>query len=100
MYAVIKVAGKQHRVAKGQWFLVDQPEDQNIEASVLLFADGAKVLTGEDAAKTKITLSKIGTVRIRGNRSMKFRPKQGRTSKRMLGYRRTLVKVQVDALGL
>lgn len=100
MYAVIKVAGKQHRVAKGQWFLVDQPEDQDIEASVLMFADGAKVLTGDDAAKAKIKLSKIGTVRIRGNRSMKFRPKQGRTSKRMLGYRRTLVKVQVDSLDL
>ena len=32
-------------------------------------------------------------VRIRGNRSMRFKTKEGRSSKRMLGYRRTLVKV-------
>jgi ribosomal protein L21 len=100
VYAVIEVAGKQHRVEKGRWFLVDQPEAQDIEARVLLVSDGSKVVTGADAAKAKVTLSKAGTVRIRGNRSMKFRPKQGRTSKRMLGYRRTLVKVACDGISL
>ena len=78
MYAVIKVAGKQHRVEKGRWFLVDQPEAQELSAEVLLVADGAKVTMGADAAKAKVKLSKAGTVRIRGERSMKFRPKQGR----------------------
>jgi len=100
VYAVIKVAGKQHRVEKGRWFLIDQPEDQAIVAEVLLVADGAKVTTGADAAKATVKLSKTGTVRIRGNRSMKFRPKSGRTSKRMLGYRRTLVKVSCDSIAL
>ena len=58
MYAVIKVAGKQHRVEKGRWFLVDQPEDQDVNAEVLLVADGATVKTGSDAAKAKVKLSK------------------------------------------
>jgi ribosomal protein L21 len=100
VYAVIKVAGKQHRVEKGRWFLVDQPEAQDITAEVLLVADGTNVKTGADAAKAKVKLSKIGTYRIRGERSMKFKPKQGRTSKRTLGYRRTLVKVSCDSISI
>lgn len=100
MYAVIKVAGKQHRVQPGRWFLVDQPEAQELTSEVLLVADGAKVVTGADAAKATVKLSKSGTVRIRGNRSMKFRPKEARSSKRMLGYRRTLVKVTCDSVSL
>lgn len=100
MYAVIKVAGKQHRVEKGRWFLIDQPEDQEIVAEVLLVADGKSVKTGKDAAKAKVKLSKAGPVRIRGERSMKFRPKQSRTSKRTLGYRRTLTKVMCDSISL
>lgn len=100
MYAVIKVAGKQHRVEKGRWFLVDQPEAQDITAEVLLVADGKNVKLGSDAAKATVKLSKIGTVRIRGNRSMKFQTKQGRSSKRMLGYRRTLVKVTCDSISV
>ena len=100
MYAVIKVAGKQHRVEKGRWFLVDQPEAQDITAEVLLVADGSTVKTGDDAAKAKVGFSKAGTVKITGNRSMKFKPKQSRTSKRTLGYRRTLVKVTCDSISL
>lgn len=100
MYAVIEVAGKQHKVEKGRWFLVEQPEEQDLSSRVLMVVDGDKVVTGDDAAKAKVKLSKLGTVRIRGNRSMKFRPKSGRTSKRMLGYRRTLVKVNCDSVSL
>ncbi|MCW2927210.1 MAG: ribosomal protein [Thermoleophilia bacterium] len=100
MYAVIKVAGKQHRVEKGRWFLIDQPEAQEITHEVLLFADGSTVKTGADAAKATVKLSKTGTVRIRGERSMKFKPKSSRSSKRTLGYRRTLVKVTCDSLSL
>lgn len=100
MYAVIKVAGKQHRVEQGRWFLVDQPETQDLAAEVLLVSDGTNVKTGAEAAKATVKLSKSGTVRIRGNRSMKFRPKQARTSKRMLGYRRTLLKVTCDSISI
>lgn len=100
MYAVIKVAGKQFRVEKGRWFLIDQPEAQDITAEVLLVADGKKVTMGADAAKATVKLSKAGTVRIRGNRSMRFKTKEGRSSKRMLGYRRTLVKVNCDSISL
>ena len=100
MYAVIEIAGKQHRVDQGRWFLVDQPEEQELDSRVLLVVDGDKVVTGDDALKAKVTLSKAGTVRIRGKRSMKFKTKEARSSKRMLGYRRTLVKVTCDKIAL
>ena len=100
VYAVIELGGKQHRVEKGRWFLVEQPEEHAIEPRVLLVSDGKKVVLGDDAAKATVSLSKQGTVRIRGNRSMKFRPKSGRTSKRTLGYRRTLTKVMCDSVSL
>lgn len=98
MYAVIKVAGKQHRVSTGQYVLVDQPEAQDVAVEVLMFVDGTTVLTGADAAKAKIGFSKAGTVKITGNRSMKFKPKQHRSCKRILGYRRTVTKVMIDSL--
>lgn len=98
MYAVIEVAGKQHKVEQGRWFLVEQPEEMDLTSRVLMVVDGDKVVLGDDAAKATVKLSKTETVRIRGNRSMKFRPKTGRTSKRMLGYRRTLVKVTCDSV--
>jgi ribosomal protein L21 len=100
VYAVIEVAGKQHRVQQGRWFLVDQPEEQELAVRTLLVVDGEKVLTGADAANATVKLSKTGTVRIRGKRSMKFKTKEARSSKRMLGYRRTLVKVTVDSLSV
>lgn len=100
MYAVIEIAGKQERVEKGRWFLVDQPEEHEITSRVLMVVDGSKVLTGADAAKATVGLSKAGAVRIRGNRSMKFRPKTSRTSKRMLGYRRTVTKVMCDSISI
>ena len=100
MYAVIEIAGKQHRVDQGRWFLIHQPEEQELVSRVLMFVDGDKVLTGDDAAKATVKLSKTGTVRVRGKRSMKFKTKEARSSKRMLGYRRTMVKVTCDSISL
>lgn len=99
MYAVIEVVGKQHRVAQGDEILVECPVDREPVGRVLMLVDGDKVLSGADAASATVALSHAGTYRIRGERSMKFRPKQGRTSKRMLGYRRTLSRVTVDSIG-
>lgn len=100
MYAVVNVAGKQHRVEAGKYILVDQPETQDVSMRVLMVVDGDTVLHGEAAAATKVTFSTEGIVRIRGNRSMRFKPKQGRSSKKTLGYRRSLLKVRIDSLAL
>lgn len=100
MYAVIKVAGKQFRVEKGDRILLDQPEEQDVTTEVLLVADGKKVLTGADAAKAKIATSKHGVVIEDLGRTMKFRPKSSRSSKRILGHRRKRVTVSIDSITL
>jgi ribosomal protein L21 len=87
-------------VVKGRWYVADQPDAHVLPGVVLLVADGKKVTLGKDAAKATVKLSKTGTVRIRGERSMKFKPKEARSSKRILGYRRTLVKVTCDSISL
>ena len=60
---------------------------------------GGKVVT--DAAglsKTSVTLKAVGTHREDLGRSMKFRPKQGRTSKRMLGHRRERTVFSIESI--
>jgi ribosomal protein L21 len=98
VYAVIKVAGKQFRVAEGDTILLDQPEDQDVTTEVLMLVDGSKVLTGADAAKFTVTTSKHGIKREKTSRAMKFKPKQGRSSKKIMGHRRTRTKVSIDAI--
>jgi ribosomal protein L21 len=101
VYAVIEVAGKQFKVTKGRWILIDQPEEQDVVARVLMFSDGKTVTT--DRAKLDkcvIKTSKQGTHKEDLGRVMKFKPKQGRTSKRTLGHRRVRTRVMIDELKL
>ena len=97
MYAVIEVAGKQFKVAKGDSILVDQPEAQDIVTRVLMLVDGGNVVTDRAKLdKAVVTTSKDGVKREKSERVMKFKPKQGRTSKRTLGHRRVRVRVNID----
>lgn len=101
MYAVIEVAGKQFRVAKGDHILVDQPESAPVNPRVLLVVDGKDVVTDRTRLDTaKITTTIDGVVRERAQRVMKFQPKQGRSSKRTLGHRRVRTRVHIDAISL
>lgn len=101
MYAVIELAGKQFRVSKGTWILVDQPETHAVEPRVLMYVDGDNVVTDRaqlDSATVTTTIA--GVVREKARRSMRFRPKQGRASKKMLGNRRTRTKIVIDSIKL
>jgi ribosomal protein L21 len=98
---VIEMAGKQFRVAKGDSILVDQPETKPLEARVLLVVDGDKCVSDRAALdKATVKLSAHGTKKEDQGRVMKFKPKQGRTSKRTIGSRRTRTVVKVDSLSL
>lgn len=101
MYAVIELAGKQFRVSKGDSILVDQPETAAVEPRVLMVVDGASVITDRaklDGAKVATTVT--GTVRDKARRTMKFRPKQSRSSKKILGHRRTRARIVIDSITL
>ena len=101
VYAVIELAGKQFRVSKGDSILVDQPETAAVEPRVLMLVDGGSVVTDRsklDGAKVATTIT--GTVRDKARRTMKFRPKQSRSSKKILGHRRTRTRVVIDSITL
>lgn len=101
MYAVIEVAGKQFRVAKGESILVDQPETTDVKTRVLMVVDGTNVVTDRAKLdKATVTTTVAGTVTERTQRAMKFRPKQGRSSKRTIGHRRKRTRLTIDAIKL
>ena len=98
MYAIIELGGKQYRVAKGDTILVEGIVE-SFSPRILMFADGGKVTTNaKELGSVKIGLEGDGQVRERLNRVMKFRPKTGRTSKKMIGHRRTRTRVNVTGL--
>lgn len=101
MYAVIEVSGKQFRVAKDEYFFVDGKDQDVRDVRVLMVADGAKVITDASAlAKATVKIKATGNRRYKVARAMKFRPKQRRTSKRMLGHRQDQTKFTVESITL
>lgn len=99
MYAIIELGGKQYRVAKGDSILVEAPKSGELKPRVLMFVDGDKVTT-DTATLGKVTVGvrADGIERERLNRVMKFRPKQGGTSKKTIGHRRTRTRVSITDL--
>lgn len=99
MYGVVEVAGKQFRVAEGDTILVDQPSAAEVKARVLMIVDGDDVVTDRSVLdKVSLTTSVHGEVRGKRTRVMKFKPKQGRSSKRIIGHSSRHVRVRIDGL--
>ena len=101
MFAVIEVGGKQYRVGKDQTILVELAEGAAFEPRILMVVDGDNVVT--DSAKLEkasVTGTVTKTTRERLSRTMKFKPKQGRASKKIMGHRRTRTHVKIDAVKL
>lgn len=100
MYAVIEVAGKQFRVAKGEYILVDQPENHPVTTRVLMVVDGGNVITDRSKLdKASVATTVAGTVKEKTHRAMKFKPKDsGRSSKRMVNHRRSRTKLTIGEI--
>lgn len=99
MYAVIELGGKQYRVTKGDTIAVSPLAEY--KPRLLMVVDGAKVTT--DRAKLdggSVATTVVGEVRDKASRRLRFKPKQGRTSKRMLGHRQTYTKLEIGAIKL
>jgi large subunit ribosomal protein L21 len=99
MYAVIELAGKQYRVTKGDTIVVSPLA--TYKPRLLMVVDGATVTT--DRAKLdggSVTTKVVGTVRDKAERRMRFKPKESRSSKRMLGHRQTYTKLEIEGIKL
>lgn len=103
MYAVIRSGGKQYRVEPGVTIEVERLEGKvggkvTFDDVLAVRTDEKKVLTGEDAAKAKIT-GKIVT-HVRGPKLQVLKYKTGGQYKIQRGHRQGYTAVQVGEIQL
>ena len=103
MYAVIWSGGKQYRVAPGETIQVERLDgkvgDELVFADVLAVkTDDAKMLSGKDAGKAKVTAKIVGQGRHRKRVVLKY--KRGGQYKITRGHRQDFTAVQVGEIRL
>ena len=102
MYAIVKVGGRQYRVASGDSIVVDRlsaNEGDKLNLEPLLFRpDGNKapVFAGADLEKVKVEATVSGHERGRKIHVLKFKPKRG--YKRRTGYRSDLTRLEIGEI--
>jgi large subunit ribosomal protein L21 len=96
MYAIVKTGGKQYRVEKGQWLLVERlpvAEGETVELRPLLYVDGEELIDGEALEHVSVKAEVLAHERGPKLRIVKFKPKRG--YKRRTGHRQELTKILV-----
>jgi large subunit ribosomal protein L21 len=102
MYAIVKVGGRQFRVASGDSIVVDRlsaKEGDQLNLEPLLFRpDGNKaaVFEGADLEKVKVEATVAGHERGRKIHVLKFKPKRG--YKRRTGHRSDLTRLEIGEI--
>ena len=100
MYAVVKVGGKQYRVAEGDTLLVDRlGDDEGAKVALeplLLRRDGDAVFDSEELRKVKVEAVVAGHERGKKIHVLKFKPKRG--YKRRTGHRSELTRLEIKEI--
>jgi large subunit ribosomal protein L21 len=102
MYAIVKVGGRQYRVASGDSIVVDRlsaKEGDKLNLEPLLFRPGgnkAAVFDGADLEKVKVEATVAGHERGPKIRVLKFKPKRG--YKRRTGHRSDLTRLEIGEI--
>jgi large subunit ribosomal protein L21 len=102
MYAIVKVGGRQFRVASGDSIVVDRlsaSEGDKLNLEPLLFRpDGNKaaVFEGSDLEKVKVEATVAGHERGKKIHVLKFKPKRG--YKRRTGHRSDLTRLEIGEI--
>jgi large subunit ribosomal protein L21 len=102
MYAIVKVGGRQFRVASGDSIVVDRlsaKEGDKLNLEPLLFRpDGNKaaVFEGADLEKVKVEATVSGHERGKKIHVLKFKPKRG--YKRRTGHRSDLTRLEIGEI--
>src|SRR5918994_915558 len=102
MYAVIKVGGKQERVAPGdvievEFMKVDPGSSVEFEP-VLIVDDDGKAHHGKGLSKARVTAKLLGDKKGDKVRVFKYRPKSG--YRRSQGHRQLMTLLEVEEVGL
>jgi large subunit ribosomal protein L21 len=102
MYAIVKVGGRQFRVASGDSIVVDRlsaKEGDKLNLEPLLFRpDGSKaaVFEGADLEKVKVEATVSGHERGKKIHVLKYKPKRG--YKRRTGHRSELTRLEIGEI--
>lgn len=98
-YAVVEVGGNQHRVAEGDFILVDRmPGDEGSKVALKpLMARGSEIVIDQKGLeKVKVEATIRGHERGDKIRVFKFKPKRG--YKRTQGHRQELTRLEVTSI--
>lgn len=98
-FAVIRIAGKQYRVAEGEEILVDKLTDlTKVEPEVLLVADGETVEVGTPVlTKAKVKV-KVVTEIEKGEKIRVFKYKAKSRERRHVGFRAQHTRLLIEKI--
>jgi large subunit ribosomal protein L21 len=99
MYAVVKTGGKQYRVEKGQYLLVEKltaEEGSTVELEPILFRSEDTVFDADGLKKVTVTARVLGHEKGDKIRVFKFKPKRG--YKRTAGHRQNLTRIEITEI--
>lgn len=98
-YAIIRLQGRQYKVAEGQELLVDKMNDLKLEPEVLLVADGEKVEVGKPLVKNvKVTLKVLAEME-KGVKIEVYHFKAKSRYRKHTGFRPQYTRVLVEKIG-
>jgi large subunit ribosomal protein L21 len=99
MYAIVKTGGKQYRVERGQYLLVERlaaAEGSDIALEPILYRSEQTVFDKAGLKDVTVTAKVLAHVRGEKLRVFKFKPKRG--YKRRTGHRQDLTRIEVTEI--
>jgi large subunit ribosomal protein L21 len=101
MYAIVKTGGKQYRVERGQYLLVERlPEEVGASVALqpLMYRSEEAVFDSEGLEQVKVTAKVLAHERGEKLRVVKFKPKRG--YKRRTGHRQELTRIEITEIAV
>src|SRR5580704_15849113 len=101
MYAIVKTGGKQYRVERGQYLLVERlpaAEGASVALEPILYRSEDAIYDKAGLAKVKVTAKVVAHERGEKLRVFKFKPKRG--YKRRTGHRQELTRIEVTDISM
>jgi large subunit ribosomal protein L21 len=100
VYAIVKTGGKQYRVERGQYLLVERlpvEEGASVALEPLMYRSEEAVFDSEGLKDVKVTAKVLAHERGEKLRVVKFKPKRG--YKRRTGHRQELTRIEITEIG-
>ncbi len=101
MYAIVKTGGKQYRVERGQYLLVERlPEEVGASVALkpLMYRSDEAVFDAQGLEQVHVTAKILAHERGEKLRVVKFKPKRG--YKRRTGHRQELTRIEITEIGM